>query len=235
MSGLKAHSNARMNATQPRQSGAPAPSIVELNTLSCNPFSGWRWRMNEVCAADDERARDLARHHFLIAQKYIIDHIRTALAKYAEYAAMSPAELKLAGARRLGNAAESAFRAFRVMDRIEPAIAAVRKLANGNLAPDLDKARQRIWAIIESVDDVRQKFYAGPRDTERQAFELSRELGPLCDALHDQIVHFYQVARGLYNLPEMVIDGRVINFSHTPPALYRPGHRQQQKKDTAAN
>lgn len=211
MSGLKAHSNTRVNATQSHQVRATTKSIVGLNTLSCNPFTGWRWRMSEVSAADDERARELARHHFLIAQRYIIAYIRRCLAEHARYAAMSPAELKLAGARGLGNAAESAFRAFRVMDRLEPAIAAVQKIAGGKLVPYLDKVRQQIWQIIENADVVRQKFYALPRGTERQAFNLSRELGPLCDALQDRIVVFYRVARRLYKLPEMKIDGRVID------------------------
>jgi hypothetical protein len=166
--------------------------------------------MQEVCAADEERARDLARHHFLIAQRYIIDDIRSSLAEHARYTAMSPAELKLAGARNLGNAADAAFRAFRVMDRIEPAIAAVQKIAGGKLVPDLEKARQQIWQIIENVDAVRQKFYTTSRGTERQTVDLSRELGPLCETLHDRIIGFYRIARGLYKLPEMIIDGRVI-------------------------
>lgn len=211
MSGLKAHSNTRVNAIQPRQAGASTQSIVDLNTLARNPFTGWQWRMDEVCSADDESARDLARHHFLIAQRYIIDDIRSALAEHARYAAMSPGELKLAGARRLGNAADSAFRAFRVMDRIDPAIAAVQKIAGGKLVPYLDKVRQQIWRLIENVDAVRKKFYALPRGAERQAVDLSRELGPLCDALHDRIVVFYRVARRLYKLPEMEIDGQVVN------------------------
>lgn len=186
-------------------------SIVELNTLSCNPFTGWHWRMNEARFADDERARDIAQHHFLIAQRYIIGDIRSAIEEHAEYAAMTPAELKLAGARKLGNAADAAFRSFRIMDRLDPAFAAVQKVAGGKLASDLEEARRQVWQVLEAVEAVRKRFYATARGPERQAFNLANELGPLCDTVHERIVAAYRIARELYKLSEMVIDGSVIH------------------------
>jgi hypothetical protein len=167
--------------------------------------------MNEVRGADDERARELARHHLLIAQRYIIDDIRSSIAEHARYAAMSPAEIKLAGARTWGNAAECAFRSFRVMDRLEPAFAAVQKIASGKLVPDLEDIQRKIWQVLENVDSTRERFYATPRGAARQSVDLSRELAPMGDTLSDLIVSFYRIARELYNLPEMKIDGRVIH------------------------
>jgi len=174
-------------------------SIIQSNRPPANRFVGWQTRLDEVDVANEEDVRDLARHHFLHAQHYLIANIKTVLTKYTT--AVSSGR-----ARDIGNAARAAFDSFRVFDRLGPGIAAIKKIASGRLPKDLEAIEQQIWQVLDAADKIREAFYAKP-PSKRRTVNLALDLAPLCDELHRLILDFYRVARTHFNLPEIVICG----------------------------
>jgi hypothetical protein len=175
-------------------------AIIEMNTLS-HAWCGWQTRLAEVRAADSDGAKFLAWHHFLQALDREIPSIREALATYESFVRMSNAERRAVGRKGARDIEKAVFRCFIIMDRVEPGIAAVEKLAGGDLPRDLRNLRQQIWRTLEKADVVQQNFYSG------YCPDLSDAIRLLCDELENHIIAFYTVAKGLYNLPEL--DGRI--------------------------
>jgi uncharacterized protein (DUF2267 family) len=184
-------------------------SLIEINTLPRDPSTGWQFRLDEVQAADGGRTKFLAGHHFSRAlDQELHGGIRRAIEGQSEFAKMPKAELKAVGTQRARDAETAVFLSFRIMDRLEPGIAAIQKSAGGDLPRDLREIWQQIWQTLEKADEVRKRFYAVNSSAERLSIDLSEEIGPLCDELQSLIVALYNIARARYGLPEL--NGRVI-------------------------
>ena len=171
-------------------------SIVEMNTLS-HAMWGWQTRLDEIEAADSEGTRFFAWHHFFRSLDQEIPSIRFALATYKNFMGMPNAERKAVGTKEVRNVAEAVFRCFVIMDRLEPGIVAIEKLAGGDLPNDLRVLRQQIWRVLEKAATVQQKFHSA------HSSDLSKEIGPMCDELQNHIVAFYVISRARYGLAEL--------------------------------
>ena len=182
-------------------------SIVQLNTFPRARHKSWQVRIDGVDAADDAGTQDLARHHFLIALAHRFDDIRFALDYQSELSKVSDREQRSGRRREAAQAADGAFQSFVIWDRLGPGIAAITKVAGGELPADLDEVRLRMWGILEDVDAVQENFYS-MRAAQRRTVDLSEELRPLCDELEKLTLAFYEMARARYGLPEMKIWGR---------------------------
>lgn len=178
-------------------------SIREVNTLPRDRYMGWQTRLNEVKAADVPAMKELACHHFSRALDQKMYGVRRALENQASFAKTSKRDLKVAGKWQSSNAIGNVFGSWLVMDRLDPGIAAIRKLAGGVLPPELESIIQCIWRTLDRVETVRRRYFSTHPATQRHFVDLSDEIWPLCDELETAIRAFYARAKCLYGLDDL--------------------------------
>ena len=182
-------------------------SILAINKPPRNRRTDWNHRIEAIRAVDDAEAKELARHHFLLAQVDCIGDLKRGITDQSKFAKMSKAELKMVGKWQAHNAVNRVFGSCRVMQRFQPGLLAITKLAGGVLPSDLREIEQKIWRTLGQMEEVRRRYYSYNSPAARLTIDLSSEMRPLCDELYNQIVAIYALAQSRYDLPDIEIGG----------------------------
>lgn len=160
--------------------------------------------MNKLIIKRNSRLAENACHHFSrFLDENILD-IRHALERQSQYPKMTKHELKGPMRKQAHYAARRAIYSCTNMDRLDRAMAAVSSIAGGASPMELSPIYQQILRTRERMEQVRQHFYPPVCYAEQRIrADLSAVIGPLCDELQALVIAYYNVAKSLYDLPDL--------------------------------
>ena len=168
-----------------------------------NKLPPWQHRLDEVQRADKTSAKELAQHH---VSQLLDRDIKEA--KRAVDDGMSLLRDAGQGARpKLPSGREPVDGAFSVCalfpERLEPGIAALTKVADGQLPEDLAAHACATQALIGEIEGLRSSCGGRSKLPIETEGGLLRQIRVLIDQFETAVLTFYAAAKGRYALPAL--------------------------------